>query len=251
MRFQFVFALMVAIQSVATQGAQPTTSVGWRRQVTLWRSMLETDKREEAQAAILGITSPQALGAIEWMLVHEPDPAVRVLFLRAVSGIGGDRADQILLRHSAMDSSEAVRTHVRKHLIERLGTNELVRQYAKLLSVPDQAIVNCGAESLAQLNDRAAVEPLIDALVTQGRETRIVGRQFGSQNSGWWSGPGMSYRAWSGGTHYAEIGPRVFRVPMTNDGVRKALYDLTGQDFGYDEKAWRAWWAKEKAAPKQ
>ncbi len=251
MRLQLVFALIVAFQSVAAHGAQPTTGVGWRRQLAVWRSMLETEEREQAQAEILGIRSTQALGPIEWMLAREPDPAVRVLFLRAVSGIGGDRAEQILLRHSAMDSSEAVRTHVRKHLIERLGTSELVRQYSRLLAVPEQAVVNCGAESLAQLNDPAAVGPLIDALVTQGRETRIVGRQSGSYFSGWWSGPGMSYRGWSGGSYYAEIGPRVFRVPMSNDSVRKALYDLTGQDFGYDEKAWRAWWAKEKARPKQ
>jgi len=43
-------------------------------------------------------------------------------------------------------------------------------------------------------------------------------------------------------------GPEVQIVHVQNQPVLDALTKLTGTDFGYDQRAWRYWYAQEKIA---
>ena len=42
--------------------------------------------------------------------------------------------------------------------------------------------------------------------------------------------------------------PKVFSVPMQNQAVLDALVALTGQNFGFNPRAWHAWFNAQKKA---
>jgi hypothetical protein len=41
--------------------------------------------------------------------------------------------------------------------------------------------------------------------------------------------------------------PTVIRRSLQNQGVLDALVAITGQNFGYDQRAWNTWYANQKA----
>ena len=44
-------------------------------------------------------------------------------------------------------------------------------------------------------------------------------------------------------------GPKVVAVPMQNQAVLDVLVALTGQNFGFDQRAWKTWYATQDKPP--
>jgi hypothetical protein len=96
-------------------------------------------------------------------------------------------------------------------------------------------VVNLAALALAQLNDPAAISPLIDALVTTHKVIE------GSPEA---PGGGQRFTATAGGgLSMGGDAPKVYHIDYNNERVHQALMKLSGkQNFEFDEPAWRAWY---------
>ena len=88
------------------------------------------------------------------------------------------------------------------------------------------------------MKDLAAVNPLIDVLVT----THSVQIQQGSgnMNSTFGNNPQGGTFSFGGGA------PKFEDRPFENASVASAPASLTGQDFGFDRQAWKRWLASQK-----
>src|SRR5439155_23880506 len=90
--------------------------------------------------------------------------------------------------------------------------------------------------ALAQLQDKTAISPLIDALITTHTQVVDTGEfttaGFGASGTALAKGDGLTMNV----------------IHAHNQPVLNALSKLTGADFGFDKRAWRIWYAQEKIA---
>ncbi|MCA9240440.1 MAG: hypothetical protein KDA37_09580, partial [Planctomycetales bacterium] len=92
------------------------------------------------------------------------------------------------------------------------------------------------AEALRVVGDPDVASALVDALVTTHQFQ--VGRDTPKDTYAMDSRGGFSF---GGGN------AKVKKVDMKNPAVRTALVELTGENFGFDQDAWRRWLATRMA----
>ena len=89
------------------------------------------------------------------------------------------------------------------------------------------------------MNDRRAVGPLIDALVT--RHKHVIQPSQNNVSSTFGSG--------GGGFSYGSAPPKIINVPYQNEDVLEALVQLAGgPNYNFDVSSWIAWLATQKKA---
>jgi hypothetical protein len=160
----------------------------------------------------------------------------------------------VLITISLDDPDPDVRDVSLAQVIPR-QTSNVVEAYVKRLDDANNARINRAASALAQLDDRSATGPLIDALVTL-HAFQVRPASSGTTNTVF-HGPdpiesAIASRALTGlplggqlpsSTGFASGSDSgVEFVPMLNQDVLSALVKLSGgQSFGFDIDAWRAW----------
>ena len=216
----------------------------WRRKLKLWRGWMNTDRAEEALANISQIDDPYAVPALGECLTKETAVPLRKRYIEALARIGSGAAWQILCNVSLQDDNEEVRLTCLDHLDDQ-SSPATVSYYIKYLKDKENKIVNRAADGLLRMNDRRAIGPLIDALVTT--HTRVIPpSQMGNTTTSFGSGP-----AGSGGGGFNFGTPQAKRVTefYKNSNVLDALVRLTGGvSFGYEVASWKNWRASQKKA---
>ncbi len=145
------------------------------------------------------------------------------------------------LRLSAIDELKRINeSNESKRINDRAAVTMLVQG----LRGKDNKRINRAGLALGELEDKTAIDPLIDSLVTVHKRT--VQQGAGGPNSistGFDSTGGTSF-----GTGSKAV---VVRNNVSNQDVHDALVKLAGDgvDFGYDTKAWRHWHAAQKKPP--
>ncbi len=141
---------------------------------------------------------------------------------------------------TALDHADA---ETRIAAVERLvaiGPHAAVPTLVAALASADNAQVNRAAEALGRLGVPSAVGPLIAALETRHVVVTGDGTAEGSTSATFTpAGGGLSM----GG------GPKRQIVTVRNERVLEALITLTGSNFEWDARAWRAWLASRHAPP--
>jgi hypothetical protein len=113
--------------------------------------------------------------------------------------------------------------------------------YVNALKSKDNRVVNLAGLTLGQLNDPAAISPLIDALVTT--HTRVLNPGNGGGGDQITAGFGTPGVGGGGGLSMGGNAPKTVKEDYNNERVHQALMKLSGkQNFEYDEAAWRAWY---------
>lgn len=215
------------------EAAEHEWSVNLRR----WHKALtgsDAGRAAEAQQQILSATDVHAAPALVELLEREQLQPIRKLLVDALAGNRSGTATGALMERAVKDPDREIRERATDALIARKHP-DMVRQLAKALASNDNAEVNRAAGLLAALGYESAISPLIDALVTTHKQQVNVNQnQF---NAGIAPGRGTGFGV--GGR-----GPRVIRYPVQNADVLSALVKLSGgQNFDYQERAWRAWYA--------
>jgi len=193
----------------------------------------------DAGEQIREIADPHAVPALAAALLQEPVFRVRAMYVEALSRITSSEARQTLLV-TAIDHPDP---ETRYAATERLAGNAAeaaVPALAAALASPDNARVNRAAEALGRLGVASAVAPLIAALETQHVTTVGNGTPEGATSA--------TFSPQGGGLSMGSGTKRV-KVTVKNDRVLEALVALTGVNFEWDARAWRAWLANEKAPP--
>jgi hypothetical protein len=87
----------------------------------------------------------------------------------------------------------------------------------------------------------AAVSPLIDALVTE-HKFKLVPRGGGGSMSATFPTGGSG----GGGGLSMNQKPKIVKQLLRNQAVLDALIEITDQNYGYNQQAWKHWLASQR-----
>ena len=206
----------------------------WQQEINRWRTWLKSDKARLAQQKILTVEDPAAVKALAQALNDEPNPAGRVLFIKALAGVGTTRALQLLAVWALNEPNEEARLTCLDFLKKHPGPVDFFA--GKLRSI-NNGEINRAAYALEHLENPSAVLSLIDALVT-AHKFKIT--QGGGQTSAGFSNRGAGALSMGSST-------KIVTRQIQNRSVLEALVALAGgPNFGYDVPAWKSWYASQQ-----
>jgi hypothetical protein len=246
------------------QDARVTESEkGWFRKVRLWHSWLDSEHSErhsEALAQLQAIKDPDAVAALAKSFRAVPAEDERLLYIEIIGRIDGEKPLQPLVLQSLWDESRFVREAAIKGVRNR-DVDKALPAYVRGLKNELNLIVNRAGTALGQLGNETVVPYLIDALVT--RHTYVIAVQDpapGVRTDGTMTAPGqpvlppqVEAMLAAGQLPYGVQVNQVMTSPARtreipvekdeeNQEVLSALTLLTGENFGFDEPAWRKWY---------
>ena len=212
----------------------------WLNNIATWRRWLDKRRADEAVQNIRAIQDPLAAPALTKLLRREKNSIVRDLYLATLGELRHPAAVTQLVQLSLEDPDREVRQQCLDDLL-RVHQPISLTPYVKALDERknDNAIIQNAAEALERLGNPAAISPLIDALITTHRVAN-PNAPPGEMNASFdpsGGGAGFSF----GG------GKKIFKEDFQNPAVRRALNELSGgQDFEYNEGAWRRWFVNQQ-----
>jgi len=234
----------VEVKSMRAEEAVDALRNAWLSKLRNLRSQLLGPRAAEAQASILAIDDPHAVKALVQMLMSDPLRKAKMLYINSLANIGDGAALQALILVSVNDPDEEI-FHACLDVINRSNDPRAVHAYIDLLKNHNNVRVNRAAAALARLQNRSAIKPLIEALVTTHYVTVTRGN----------STPGGVTTSFSRGAAdgICQTPPRIIEglsagrkttvaaKRTANHQVMGALVDLTGMNYGYNQNAWRRW----------
>ena len=210
----------------------------WIKQLERFRIDLSKNDSAEVRRRITEISDPYAVPALASALVNEPNRRVRLLYIDALSRIESPEARTTLVFAAIDHPDQETRIDAIDRLIES-DPQSVAPFLTAALSGQDNARINRAAASLGRLGVTTVVPQLINVLETQHMTTVGNGTPEGSTTATFTpnGNAGLSM-----GSNRRQI-----NVPMRNRDVLEALVLLTGENFGWDLLAWRAWLARQRA----
>jgi hypothetical protein len=243
------------IDLMEEQLAADRTKKNWLVQLRRWRDMLGTEDARSGYRDISAVRDPRAVGAFAELLKEERHRQVKMLYIDVLAEIGGPQAIDALFDATLQDGDEEV-FYAGVDRIVRLEPPHLAPRYVEALKDENNVRVNRAAYALGRLEDKSAISPLIDALVTT--HYTIVKRGSDNYTTGFvnpvLSGPQAASPSSPFGATSLSAGNKTKVIPhvVKNQRVLDALISLSGgANFGFDKRAWRYWLANEnrKAVP--
>ncbi|MHC4401132.1 MAG: HEAT repeat domain-containing protein [Planctomycetota bacterium] len=227
------------------------TRAEWKREIRGWLERLRASHRtgdnlaDDLKERIRNIRDPNALDALKVALADGSDYP-RIVFLEPLALIGGREAFRTLVDVSVTDGNVLVRKAAAEWLQKTGDAKDAIPQYVRYLRAPRYCASAAGAVSASGLTrplyshekpDAALTNALINALVRIEVQRVVTGGR----------GFGMSMGSSGGGSFHA-FKQRVERyyISIQNPVALKTLVGYTGQDFGYDQAAWRRWYRSAK-----
>ena len=233
----------------------------WHARVKMWKTWMtgkDEAKSRAAEEKLRSIDDPQAFEALVGHLGKEKDESFRVLMCDILGNLPSEQATIELVKRCIIDVSPNVRYAAIDNLVKREDP-QAVRTLIGVLKSEHNTVVIRAAEALGTIGDPLAVPALIDALVTKHKQ--VVTRQVGGSFSGNATpaivdyepvvAPGVvAFRPTVGyqaqGFGISQPSQEVVTVPVENTEVRDALFEITEEDFGFNQAAWRAWLTNQK-----
>jgi hypothetical protein len=209
----------------------------WFTTLKLWRNGLDDpSKVDQARDNIKQISDPNAVRALAQSLDTEKIRDVRMCYVQALGRIGAVR---ILVEHSLDDADEEIRLSCLDQLIGK-PTHDVTPLFVDALRNKDNVRINRAGLALGKLGDKTAIAPLIDALRTTHKFTVNEGASNPNQMSAGFSSTG-------GGGLTMGSSVKIIKRDLNNPQVLDALTALTGGvNFGFDDMAWRNWYASQQ-----
>jgi hypothetical protein len=237
----------------------------WNGKIRLWAGWItgpHPERRQNGWAALQAVDDADAAPAVVRQLGSHQAKEVRMLGVAILSQSPGEKSAtglvKLLLKDDDADVRQAALLGIPESQFDRVRP-----QFVKELRSQSNAVVCRAATALGRVGDEDAIEPLIAALVTTHHyEVRIpVGQTYSFGTNGTMgSNPSlppdieMALRAGqfpngvivNNPADPAKWKQAVIRRDHQNAEVLAALQKLTGEDYGYDERTWRLWWAAKK-----
>ena len=248
--------------------AEREAETAWYPKVRLWFTWMSGRSRQraaEGRANLEAIRDPDAAAALVNFLGDHESDGVRLFCVECLSRMQGPKPVRSLAAKSLFDESGDVRRAARQGISE--DQQELALEYlVPELRHDSNTIVQRAASAIGEMGDLNVVPYLIEALVTShkwkirvpaGNTTSFgIGpngqpTMLGSQSG--FLPPEVELLARTGQLPYGAIvlppkfQPRSTRTvtikgDVKNSKVLAALKEITGQDFGYNQRDWQLWW---------
>ena len=231
------------VEQQADKAKHEAAHFEWAQKIARWRKMLGTKQDDDARENFRKITDPAAIKPIIQGLRKESSADVRLLYIEVLKNIDTTETERALAIDAIDDASEEVRLTCLDYLKTKKRPEVVAYFVSKLSSKnSDNVTVNLAGIALREMKDPSAIGPLIDALTTSHKFKIAQGAGEGSTSSTFSKGPGGS----GGGGLSVGGRPQIVHKTFANQAVLDALVAITGQNFSWDQAAWRAWAAAQK-----
>lgn len=229
------------IEILEARGRTELAQKDWLVKLRRWRRDLATpDKARAAYDLIAAIDDPIAVSPLATAFGAEGDRRVKMLYADVLASINTEEAVGVLVDRTLNDPDEELFHYCLGKLVQ-LQPPHVSDGFIKALKDESNPRVNRAGAALGRLQDKSAISPLIDALITT-HAVVLPGRPGTGPNS-------TSTTFGDGGSVLKQNeGPRVQITHVQNQHVLDALTRLTGANFGFDRRGWRFWHAQEKQA---
>lgn len=249
--------------------AEDAAEKAWYKKVRKWHSWL-TGRSAELQRRAVGelqqANDPGAVPALSRLFSDESDPQLRRIYIQTLKQIPSESAVAALVNQSLRDSDYRLRYEA-SDAITPDEYEVAMRYYVQALDSAYNVAVTRAAAALEEIGDERVVPALIDALITAHKyRIRVPDNSgiysFGTDGSFGNANqialpPEIELQLRTGQLPYGvEILPpldvhrrtRLVTIERAhkNSQVLSALANLTGENFGYDKRAWGLWWANHK-----
>jgi hypothetical protein len=206
----------------------------WHIKLRALRAQLD-DRGPRAGAALAelkSVSDAAALPAIVDAFKSESRTSVKTLLIDALARIGTADAIRLLAEIALESNNEELGLAAVDHL-KQLKSPAAAGFFIAALGGGNIAKINRAGVALGELGDKAAIAPLIGALIS-------VQKQKVQQGGSGTISPSFDSQ---GGIGFGVGGKTVvLQKNVQNRGVHEGLVKLTGgTDFGYDVVAWRQW----------
>ena len=210
----------------------------WLVKFKRWRGDLWTERAPQAWRNIEEVTSPEAVAAVRKLLAREPHRQVKLVYFDVLLRIGNGPAIQTVLTTALNDRDDEVFFEAADRL-QKLPPEQLVKPLLDSLRDQNNTRVNRAAYLLGKIGDKRLASPLIESLVT-------VHRVYIPEWKASWASRTVTSSSDFGESGSARVGNEIVNVTVENRMVYEALVELTGQNFHYEQRAWRRWYDLEK-----
>ncbi len=213
----------------------------WYGKVSRWRAAVgaSPDRAQQITNDTFAGADSAAIPAVTKMLNGESVRRVKVMLIDVLVKLGSAGALSTVVNLTLDDPDEEIRDSALDSLTATKHP-EITSIYAKALKARSNVTVNRAAACLKKLNDKTAISPLIDALETQHKIVTGGGNP-GQTSTTFGNGPGGG-----GGGLSVGGGPKEVKVWVQNNEVLAALVAITGQNFEWNARAWKSWYASQK-----
>ena len=215
----------------------------WLIKLRIWRKALATtDKSRWAQGQFAAIQDPVVVEPLRTMFASEDQRLVKIIYLEILARLTSPEAVELLVEITLADADLEVYFFALDRLVERHPSG-ITKPFINALRDADNLKVNRAAGALARFGDKSTIPPLIEALVTN-HQRLLPGQEDVSPDS-----TTATFTSNGGASVVKNQGPRIQIAITQNQPVLEALGKLSGgASFGYDQKAWRGWYAQERQA---
>lgn len=259
-KYKGKFVLPQELELIEAEERDNESEKAWHKRVHLWRLWLDSDRIDrqvEGLNELRSIRDSDAVTALARKFKDDPREPMRLLFVEILSKIEGDKPIAPLVQQSLKDDSQLVR-NASVRGVRSVNATAALPIYLRALKNEKNLIVNRAASALGQLGEENVIPLLIEALITRHRYKVLVPAQNtsmgtdGSMSSGVAPLPPdvaalLATGQLPNGVQVITPGPQPRMKQVTiqkdeqNPSVLSALGTLTGENFGYNEQAWRNW----------
>ena len=233
----------------------------WTDRIKRWRGGLyasDVSKVADSLTALKEISDPKAITGLVKSFRNHSHKEARLLMVEVLAGIGGEKIVEPLAEQTLFDVDIDVRDEALAAIPERYYP-QAAHIFAYRLRHKDNTVVRHAGIGLKHVGDDEVLGDLINALLTTHTVTVQVPVKKPSISLGGGAQPilppEVEARYLAGQyPHGVIVGGqsdvvwKPVRVKRTarNGEILAALEHLTGENFGYDERAWRLWLASYK-----
>jgi len=225
-----------------SRNKQRNAEIDWVKKINQWRHWLDgTRQAEQGARNLRAINDPMAIFALGERLKKDPRTDARLMYVEALARINTHEARGPLAICAIDDSVEEVRLSCLDELEKQKDDGVTAYFVGRLRNKhTTNEIINRAGVALGRMKDPSTITALIDYLITGHDE---VIRPAGGPDS---MTTTFNKNGGGGGLAMNQKPVTITRY-LQNQGVLDALVAITGQNFGFDDVAWRSWYANRKA----
>lgn len=230
--------------------AETEAENAWFPTIRVWFTWLlgnRPERAKEAHANFAALDDPDAVPALVNFLGSHQDVRVRLMCVELLSRLPGPKPVFPLVAASLNDSEKEVRTAA----VAAIGEDQYavaLKHYAIALRHDTNKVVKRAGVALQEIGDRSIVPDLIKALITGHEQNHIAYYDLTPNVPATMRGTEhLQYGAIYVNNGLQPIpqfvkGQACHKKNIANETVLEALTKITGEDFGFDKRAWTNWW---------
>ena len=229
---------------------QRAAEIQWIKKISRWRKWMDGKEAEQGKKNLRAITDPMAIAGLSERLIKKVDSSseARQIYVEALAHINTMEASSPMATCAMDDPVEETRLICLDELVKQ--TNKDIRQAVTNYFVrrmrnkhATNADINRAGVALGRLKDPSTIDTLIESLVTAHEQTIQPAGNPGQMTAAF---PKKGSMGPGSGISMNQQPLRIVEQ-VENADVLKALVDITGQSFGYDQRAWATWYKNQKA----